>query len=390
VNEPIDRRALLRSASLGALAYLAPTLAQDGAANRTPAPVPGTGLIIREREPENLESPASVLQTFITPADQFYIRNHFKQPEIAADSWKLKVEGAVEHPLEIGYRDLIGMPSRTQVSMFECAGNSRIFLIPKEPGAQWQSGAAGNAEWTGVPLSAVLEKAGVKSGAVDVIFEGADQGEVKDEPKSPGEIHFARSLPIEKARSGNILLAYKMNGADLPRSHGYPCRVVVPGWYGMASVKWLARIVVTDKPFDGFFQTLQYSHWERPNGAPTLMPVTEMHVKSSIVAPMLDEVVPRNAPYRIRGLAWAGESSIAQVEVSTDGGQKWNKAELTGPSVRYAWRLWEYAWQAPSPGPYTLMARATDSQGRVQPMERDKNHRNYEITHVLPIKVEVR
>ncbi len=345
---------------------------------------------MRERDPENLESPASVLRTFITPADQFYIRNHFKVPEITPDSWKLKVEGAVDRPFEIGYRELTGMPSRAQVSMLECAGNGRVFLVPKEAGAQWQSGAAGNAEWTGVPLAAILEKAGVKTNAVDVVLEGADQGEIRDDPKSPGEVRFARGLPISKARDGNVLLVYKMNGADLSPAHGFPVRAIVPGWYGMASVKWISRIVVTDKPFDGFFQSLQYSHWERPNGVPTLKPITEMHVKTSIVAPMLDETIPANAAYKVRGLAWAGESSIAQVEISTDAGRTWNKAELTGPAVRYAWRLFEYNWQAPKPGRYTLMARGTDSNGRVQPMERDKDHRNYEITHVLPIKVEVR
>ncbi|MDQ6663164.1 MAG: sulfite oxidase [Acidobacteriota bacterium] len=386
----IARRTLLRSASVGAFSCLAPSFGQNATPGRPPAPAPNTGLIIREKEPENLESPASVLRTFITPADQFYIRNHFKQPEITADAWGLKVQGAVGRPLEIGYRDLVGMPPRTQVSMLECAGNGRVFLVPKENGAQWQSGGMGNAEWTGVPLGAILEKAGLKSNAVDVMFEGADQGEIKDDPKSPGEIHFARSLPVAKARNGNVLLAYKMNGADLSPAHGFPVRVIVPGWYGMASVKWLARIVVTDKPFDGFFQSLQYSHWERPNGTPTLLPVTEMHVKASIVTPMLDEVVPRDAPFKVRGLAWAGESGIAQVEVSTNGGQNWSKAVLTGPTVRYAWRLWEYDWQAPTPGHYTLMARGTDTEGHIQPMERNKDHRNYEITHVLPVKVEVR
>lgn len=389
VNHVVRRRDLLRSVSAGALAALAPAFGQNTTGSGNP-PVPGTGLIVREKEPENLESPASVLQTFITPTSQFYVRNHFKVPQVTAESWKLKVEGAVDHPFEIGYSELTAMPSRTQLSMLECAGNGRVFLIPKENGAQWQSGAAGNAEWTGVPLTAVLDKAGLASNAVDIVFEGADQGEIRDEPKSPGEIHFARSLPVGKARNGNVLLAYKMNGENLTPTHGYPVRVVVPGWYGMASIKWLARIAVTNKPFEGFFESLQYSHWERPNGTPTLRPVTEMHIKASIVAPMLDEVVARTAPYKIRGLAWAGESSVAQVEVSTDAGQKWNAARMTGPSVRYAWRLWEYDWQPAAPGQYTLMARGTDSEGRKQPMERDKDHRNYEITHVLPIKVEVR
>lgn len=390
MDDLIGRRSLIRSVPLVTIASLPRSFGQNSVPGAPPSPVPETGLIIREKEPENLESPASVLHTFITPSSQFYVRNHFKQPAITADAWKVKVEGAVERPLEIGYRDLIGMPPRNQVSMLECAGNGRVFLVPKENGAQWQSGGMGNAEWTGVPLNAILEKAGLKSDAVDVMFEGADQGEIKEDPKSPGEIHFARSLPMAKARTENILLAYKMNGADLSPSHGFPVRAIVPGWYGMASVKWLTRIVVTDKPFQGFFQTLQYSHWVRPNGTLTLLPVTEMHVKASIVSPMLDEAVPRNKSYKMLGLAWAGESDIAQVEVSTDGGQQWNKARLTGPSIRYAWRQWEYDWQVPAPGEYTLMARGTDAQGRMQPMERDKDRRSYEITHVLPIKVQVR
>ncbi|MDP9170859.1 MAG: sulfite oxidase [Acidobacteriota bacterium] len=385
MKELVQRRDWLRSASLGALAYLTPSFGQSPAPGVTPA-----GLIVRQNEPSNLESPASALQTFITPADRFYVRNHFNTPEIAADSWKLKVEGAVQRPLEIGYRELTGMPSRNQISMLECAGNGRVFLVPKEGGVQWQSGAVSNAEWTGIPLSAVLERAGVKAGAVDVIFEGADRGEIAADPKSPGEIHFARSLPMARARTGNVLLAYKMNGADLSAAHGFPVRVVVPGWYGMASVKWLARIVVTDKPFEGFFQTLQYSHWERPNGTPTLVPVTGMNVKTAIVSPVPDDVIPRTGPYKIKGLAWAGEASITRVEVSGDGGKTWGSAKLTGPSSRYAWRMWEYDWQPPSAGQYSLMARGTDSQGRTQPMERDKDHRNYEITHVIPVRVEVR
>ena len=275
--------------------------------------------------------------------------------------------------------------------MLECAGNGRVFLVPKENGAQWASGGMGNAEWTGVPLATILDKVGAKPNAVDVMFEGADKGTIGDDPKSPGEVHFARSLPMTKARNGNVLVAYKMNGADLSPAHGAPVRLVVPGWYGMASVKWLSRMVVTEKPFQGFFQSLQYSHWERPNGTPTLLPITEMHVKTAVVAPMLDELLPRGARYKVRGLAWAGETAIAQVEFSSDGGQTWNKAELTGPSVRYAWRMWEYNWQIPaSSGQYTLMSRGTDAEGRVQPMERDKDHRNYEITHILPVKVEVR
>lgn len=346
-------------------------------------------LIVHEKEPANLESPPFLLQSFITPSEQFFVRSHFKRPDISVESWKLKIEGAVDRTLELGYSDLAGMPSRTQISMLECAGNGRAFLIPKEQGTQWKLGAVGNAEWTGVPLNAVLERAGLKSTAVDILFEGADFGEIEEEPRSPGEIHFARSIPLPRARIGDVLLASKMNGADLPPAHGFPLRAIVPGWYGMASVKWLSRIAVTDKPFDGFFQSFEYARWERPNGTPTLVPLTEFQVKTVILVPSQGEVVSRNVPYIIRGMAWAGESEIAQVEVSTDGGEGWTTAKLTGSAMRHTWRAWEHDWH-PAPGRHTLMARGTDTEGRAQPMQRDKDRRSYEISHVIPIVIMVR
>ena len=377
---PLDRRALLQTLSLGALAAGTPVFGQ-----------PPAGMILREREPENLESPGSAFQTFLTPTEQFYVRNHFKLPSIPVASWKLKIEGAVDRPLEITYADLTSMPTRTMVSMLECAGNGRVFLVPKENGAQWALGGASNAEWIGVPLAAVLEKAGVKSSALEVVLEGDDKGEIRDDPKSPGEIHFARSVPLSKARTGDVLLVFKMNGAELTAKHGAPVRAIVPGWYGMASVKWLTRIVVTEQPFQGFFQTLQYSYWARPNGAPTLLPITEILVKSEIMRPALDEVVAKATTYNMQGLAWAGESQVQQVEVSADAGQTWNRARLIGSPVRYSWRGFEYDWKVPSnAGRYTLMARATDDSGRTQPMERGRDNRSYRITHVLPIETEVR
>ena len=351
--------------------------------------LPGSGLILRENEPLNLESPQSALRTWITSSDQFYVRNHFPEPELKRSTWRLRVEGAVKRPRNFSYRDLTTMASHSQVSVIECAGNGRVFLSPKEDGAQWQSGAAGNAEFTGVPLTALLERVGILSTAVDVIFEGADHGEIEDEPSSPGDIHFARSVPVATARAGDVLLAYKMNGADLTRSHGFPVRVVVPGWYGMASVKWLKRIVVTDKPFDGFFQSLQYSRWERLNGTPTMVPVTELQVKSIIVDPEINGVIPSGETYTIRGQAWTGVGTVARVEVSVDGGRKWAAARLTSPASQYAWQSWAFEWR-PTAGEHSLMVRATDSQGRTQPMRRDKDRRSYEINHVVPTTVVVR
>jgi DMSO/TMAO reductase YedYZ molybdopterin-dependent catalytic subunit len=282
------------------------------------------------------------------------------------------------------------MPARTLPVTLECAGNSRVFLTPTAAGAQWELGAVSNAEWTGVPLSAILDRAGIKPGAVDIVLEGADSGLLKTEPKPPDAVHFARSLPLAKAQQSDVILAYKMNGENLPVSHGFPLRAVVPGWYGVASVKWLSRIVVTDQPFHGHYQTIDYAYWDRRNGLPTRIPVTEMQVKAAISQPSMHEVIPAGRGYRIHGAAWTSGGQIMQVEVSTDGGQTWSAAKLLGKSVPNAWRMWEYNWRVPTQaGRTTVMARATDSQGRTQPMKRDPDRQNYMISHVLPIDVDV-
>ena len=389
MTQPITRRTLL-GASLAGLPFTRTVLAQSPSAVSQTSPPIVHGLIEREQDPRNLETPAAALRDLITPTDLFFLRNHFAEPTLEPATWRLKVEGAVDRPAELTLNNLLTMPSRSQRSMLECAGNGRFFLVPKAKGVQWQIGAAGNVEWTGVPLAAVLQRVGLKSGAVDVMFEGADHGEIKDEPKSPGDIHFAHSIPVSTARTGDVLLAYKMNGADLSKGHGYPVRVVVPGWYGMASVKWLHRLVITDHPFDGFFQSLQYSHFERPDGTPTLRPVTEMHVKSVIVDPEIDGKIPAHQAYTVRGLAWTGRGTVVKVEVSTDNGKSWGDAKLTSPAAQGTWRSWEFEWRNPSGATQALMARATDSHGQRQPLERDRDRRSYEITHVVPIPVIVR
>jgi DMSO/TMAO reductase YedYZ molybdopterin-dependent catalytic subunit len=353
---------------------------------------PFTGLIIREKEPENLEFPFSALNSFVTPAEQLFIRSHFAVPKLEARGWRLKIEGLVERAAEISYDELLRLPSRTVTMTLECAGNSRIFLMPKVLGLQWELGAVGNAEWRGVPLRLVLEHAGVKPGALEVILEGADSGEIKKEPQSPGKIHFAHSLPLTKALSSDVILAYELNRAPLTPSHGFPIRVIVPGWYGMASVKWVTRIMVTDRPFHGYFQSADYTFWDQREGLPIqMLPVSEVEVKAQISRPVLHEIVATNSVYRIHGAAWTGESEIATVEVSTDGGATWARSQLLGNSMKYAWRLWEYHWSTPAqPGVCTIMARATDSRGRVQPMQRDPHRGSYVISHVQPIEVELR
>lgn len=354
--------------------------------------LPFAGLIMRERKPENMEFPIATLNSFITPNERFYIRNHFDTPQLKPEEWRLKIEGAVKQPFAFDYDELLKMPSHTLTVTLECAGNSRIFLTPKANGAQWESGAVGTAEWTGVWLSDILERAGVKKSAVEILLEGADKGEVKERPNPPGEIAFARSLPLKKARDGDVLLAYKMNGETLSATHGFPVRAIVPGWYGMASIKWLARIVAIETKFGGYFQTSDYAYWEAQDDLPLqLTPITEMEIKSVVARPMMHEVIPANATYRVHGAAWAGDAEITQVEISADGGESWTQARLLGEPVRYAWRLWEYKWRTPSQrGKHSLMSRATDARGRVQPATRDGRRGAYMINHILPIDVEVR
>ena len=349
------------------------------------------GLIVREKEPLNLEMPFSTLSSFTTPNELFYVRCHFPIPKIGVADWRLKVEGEVEAPFEIDYDALRAMESRTIAATLECAGNNRDFLDPKVKGVQWGLGAVGNASWTGVPLSAVLDRARVKHGAIEVILEGADGGEIVNPPKPGGPIRFARSVPLSKAKK-DVLLAYEMNGESLAPSHGFPVRAIVPGWYAVASIKWLRRIIVTSQTFAGYYQSIDYTFWERTaDGLPTLKSLSEQLIKAEIARPEQGEIVPADVPYRVHGAAWSGEAEITKVEISTDAGTNWNLARLGQDSMPNAWRLWEYDWRTPAnPGRPTLMARATDSRGRTQSFERSADSGTYMINHVLPIVVEVR
>lgn len=346
-------------------------------------------LIVREQEPLNLEMPFSSLDGFITPNELFYVRSHFPIPEISVADWRLKIEGEVEAPCELTYDELQKMERRTITATLECAGNNRIFLEPRAKGVQWGLGAVGNATWTGVLLSAVLERAKVKPRAVEVILDGADEGAVDKTPTPSGKISFCRSLPMSKARN-DVLLAYEMNGQKLSATHGFPLRAIVPGWYAMASVKWLRRIVVTDKPFNGFYQSLDYTYWDRSGALPTLAPLREQQSKAEIARPEQGETVSANSTYRVHGAAWTGTGEIARVEVSVDAGRSWEEAKLIGDPVNNAWRLWEYDWHTPATASRaTIIARATDSLGGTQPATRGGDRGTYMINHFLPVEVEI-
>jgi DMSO/TMAO reductase YedYZ molybdopterin-dependent catalytic subunit len=348
------------------------------------------GRIVHSEAPLNVEMPFETAESFITPTESFYVRTHFPIPKVDRDAWWLHVEGEVEKSFAINYEQLVELESLTVPVTLECAGNNRDFLEPKVKGVQWGLGAVGTAEWTGVPLSVLLNRAVVRSNAREVVLEGADHGMLEDPKSPPGELRFSRSVPLEKAR-GDVLLAYKMNGKDLPSEHGFPVRAIVPGWYAMASIKWLQRIIVTGQPFGGYYQTLDYAYWKRRGEIAELNPVAELQVKAEIAKPAQGDTVPKNSIVRIHGAAWSSGNEVVRVDVSTNGGATWKEATLLGEPKANAWRFWEFNWKTPSSaGKRTIVARATDSLGQTQPAHRDPDRGTYMINQLLPIEVEVR
>jgi DMSO/TMAO reductase YedYZ molybdopterin-dependent catalytic subunit len=346
------------------------------------------GLIIRQNEPKNLEAPFDQFDSYLTPTELFYIRSHFPAPSLNRGDYQLRIDGAVRRPFILSYEELRSMRSETGVATLECAGNGRVFLVPQVRGAQWELGAVSNAEWTGVPLRALLERADLAEDACEIVLEGADRGTPQEEPLPPHPISYAWSLPRAKAFQQEVLIAYRMNGRDLPRDHGYPVRTIVPGHYGMASVKWLTHIHAVREPFRGYWQTSDYAYWDSMDGKPVRRPLGEMKLKSQIARPHVYETIIPNRIYTVSGAAWAGETDVTQIAVSADGGRTWAEAEFLDPVQRHAWRRWRFDWLTPKePGRYTLLARAKDAGGKHQPDEHDRKYGTYVINHPLPIEV---
>ena len=350
--------------------------------------VPGKEkMIVRSLRYLDLEMPVHLINSFVTPVELFYVRNHLAQPSVNLAEWRLAVTGEVEHPLELTLEDLAKLEDATVTNTLECAGNGRALHRPRVAGIQWVRGAVGNAMYTGPRLADVLRRAGVKSTGKHVAFNGLDEpsGKVPD---------FIRSIPIEKAMHPDTLLATQMNGAPLKIEHGYPCRTLVPGWLGAASVKWLIEVRVMEREFDGNFMKPGYRFPQRPvEPGGEVSPdetsvITSLPVKSIIAWPG-DGARVKAGPQRIRGAAWAGEDAIARVDVSTDGGKTWKPAELGREQAKYAWRLWEAAWTPRAAGSYTLMSRATDTNGRAQPAEPAWNPPGYLYNAMDRVRVNV-
>ncbi len=347
-------------------------------------------LIPLSEEPLCRESSLTSLRTRITPTESFYVRNHFPEtPDLKVPDWHLEVNGEVHSPVSLSFDDILALPSTEIAMTMECAGNSRAYVTPPAEGLRFTHGAISTARWKGVPLAhLLLDVAGLKSSAREIVFKGADHGEEEEEGVS-FELDYRRSLPLDKALYPDTILAYEMNGENLLPVHGYPLRLIVPGWYGMASVKWLVNIEASEGAFEGFFQKRRYVVInEGLENSLDREPVTVLKVKSLITAPRHGEVIPRG-PFTIRGLAWSGTGEVTKVEVSTEGGRSWQEARLLEEPISHAWRLWEADWDAAETGHYIFMARAFDSSGDSQPTSVAWNFRGYANNSIHTIAVEV-
>ncbi len=343
------------------------------------------GLVVHATESLNCETPPGLLGDELTPTTQFYRRNHFPIPVLDASAWRLDVRGMVRQPLSLSLHELTQMPAETAQVTLECAGNGRTLFRPQAPGVQWEFGAVGTAEWTGPRLADVLTRAGVKPDAREVVFGGADRGMVDGVPHP---IRFERSMPVRDAMEAGALLAYAMNGRPLPARHGYPLRLVVPGWYAVASVKWLTDIRVVAEPFRGFFQDTHYVYeWNR-DGISVREPVRLLQVRALITRPATGQELPRGG-VTVRGVAWSGAAPVDRVEVSVADGP-WQKARLIGVPATDGWQRWEFLASGLRPGETRIRARASDLAGRVQPEQPEWNRLGYAANFIHEVRVRQR
>jgi len=383
------RRDFLKSASGMALAGSALQPLLTWATADSSLTVPGKeGLIVRSYRFLDLETPVEYFSTWLTPAEHFFVRNHMHEPStLDPADWKLSIGGEVDQPYTLTLAELSRLETHPVVNTLECAGNGRAFQSPRVAGVQWQKGAVGTARFSGPRLRDLLGRAGVKSTGKHVMFRGLDD--------VPGKVPpFIRSIPIEKATDSDTLIATHMNGAALPRHHGFPARALVPGWIGAASCKWLTEIKVLEKEFEGNFMSPGYrmpNQQLKPGEAvkpEDTHPATALPVKSLISSPG-DGATIKSRALDIQGVAWAGEAEVVRVEVSTDGGASWQPAQLAGEQARYAWRLWNFKWKAPGTGDYRVASRATDSQGRRQPAAPVWNPSGYLNNAVDQVRIHV-
>ncbi len=348
-------------------------------------------LIVRQRQPDNREGLPTIFNAPMTPTEWFFVRNHFDVPDLDAQSWSLRVEGAVDRSHCWGLDDLRSFDQQTVVATLECAGNSRARLGDRASGVPWQQGAIGTAAWSGVPLTQLLDEIDIDDNVEELVFVGADRGRLETADGGSVQTPYARSLPVEKALSDDVMVATGMNGEALIPDHGYPARLVVPGWYGMASVKWLVRIVAITGRFQGYFQTEDYATWEYDDDLAVRRPLSSIAVKSHIGSPIDGQRLAAGQTVTIEGFAWGGEGNIEAVEVSVDGGDTYNDADLIDSPHRHGWQRWSYTWAVPkNPGETTLLSRARTDKGEVQPADHDWRKGAYAVNMIRPVDVVIK
>ena len=294
------------------------------------------------------------------PTQLHFVRNHFDVPDVDAGTWAIELAGAVARPGRFTLEELRALPTRTQSVTLECAGHRRNEFEPSTSGVQWGAGAVAEARWTGVALEDLLLAAEPTTSACEVVFEGADRGKHR---ATDGEVAFARSIPIARALKGDVLVAWAMNGRPIPEQHGAPLRVVVPGMYAVASVKWLSRIEVVEQPFDGPFQVDDYRLLE--DGSESGEAVQELNVNALVVSPT-SEMVVHGSSFSVSGVAWGGRGGPDAVEVRLSGGP-WRPALVATPNPPYGLAHWRSVFVGVEPGEHTIEVRARDKAGRVQP-----------------------
>jgi DMSO/TMAO reductase YedYZ molybdopterin-dependent catalytic subunit len=392
----VHRREFLRLAAAGAVTLSgcgrkpdAPLITPPDAPMRFPGKVP---MRVLNDRPPCLESPWSAFRTDITPNDAFFVRWHLQVIPTTIDTrtWRLKIGGHVDKPIELSLDDLKKMEKTSVVAVNQCSGNSRVFFEPQVPGGEWRNGAMGNADWAGVRLNDVLDKVGIKAGAVEVTFTGMDKGGLPTVPD------FTKSLPVDEARKPELLLAYEMNGKPLPMLNGFPLRLIRPGWYATYWVKALSEINVVTKPFEGFWMKPGYRIPTTKNAvelptelAKVTVPINRMNVRSFFTSPDEGSHVTAGRPVELSGIAFDGGSGIKLVQVSADGGKTWIDTKLGKDLGPYSFRRWNLAWTPPAAGAQTLLVRATANDGDVQPAKAGWNRSGYMRNVIEELKIDV-
>ncbi|KAB7709259.1 molybdopterin-dependent oxidoreductase [Bacillus aerolatus] len=343
-------------------------------------------LMTRGLQPENQETPIQFIKTDTIDYQLFYRRNHFAYPGLSYSNYWLPINGLVKTAKCFSLQDILRLPSKTLKVVLECAGNKRSLFEPKVFGEQWEKGAISQGYWKGVPLRTLLELAGMKEGAKEVVVEGYDYGRRTD----LDTVHtYARSLPIYKAIHPDTIIAYEYNNRPIPFKHGYPLRLIVPQWYAMASVKWIKQISVIDSDFTGPFQSVDYVYYPHKENDEGAFPVTTIKVNSTIQKPLNMEVL-NTGKHIIEGIAWTGKGNITKVEVSTNGGKTWTEAKVSQQNKEgYAWSAWKFEWSVAAKGEYTLMAKATNSYNQEQPATPFWNRKGYGYNAIEKIKVKI-